>query len=103
MARYVLALTFCVGVLTVSAQASGPQAVDTLIRQYDAAAVADGRIQVSTAGNLAYVTGTSEDGPWMEVWRLKAGRWMMVAEAGRSEMAPIRFGIKRERSCRRTS
>jgi hypothetical protein len=73
------------------------------MRQYDAAAVADGKIQVSTTGNLAYVTGTSEDGPWLDVWRLRSGRWTMVAEAGRSEMAPIRFGVKRDRSCRKTS
>jgi hypothetical protein len=73
------------------------------MRQYDAAAVADGKIQVSTTGNLAYVSGTSEDGPWMEVWRLRSGRWTMVAEAGRSEMPPIRFGLKRDRPCRKTS
>lgn len=71
------------------------------MRQYDAADVAQGKIQVSTAGDLAYVTGTSPAGPWLKVWRLIAGEWKMVAEVTMTELAPIRFGAKRP--CRRIS
>jgi hypothetical protein len=37
------------------------------------------------------------------VWRRLDGEWKRVAEIAMSELTPIRFGAKRDRSCRRTS
>lgn len=99
MARLLLALVLLT--LPAAALASGPQGIDALIGQYDPTDVAEGRIQVSRAGELAYVSGTSPDGPWMEVWRHAGGKWTKVAEVVRTQVTPIRFGMKRP--CRRTS
>jgi ketosteroid isomerase-like protein len=103
MARNLLAVLLLLGVSPAVAFAAGPQGIDALMRHYDASAVAEGKIQVSTSGDVAYVSGTSADGPWLEVWRRAAGEWKMVAELVRTGLTPIRFGAKRDRSCRRTS
>jgi hypothetical protein len=36
----------------------------------------------------------------VDVWRLADGAWTLVAEMKVTELAPIRFGAKRNRSCR---
>lgn len=93
----------CLGLASAPAFAAGPQDVDSLMRHYDASDLAEGKIQVSTTGDVAYVSGISSGGPWLDVWRRSGGRWKMVAEIAMTELAPIRFGAKRDRSCRRTS
>ena len=101
MARNLLAVMFCFA--SASAFAAGPQEADLLMRNYSASEVADGKIQVSLSGDLAYVSGTSADGPWLDVWRRSEGKWTMIGELAMRELPPIRFGIKRDRACRRTS
>lgn len=102
MARNLLAVMFCL--VSGSAFAAGPRDTDLLMRNYSASEVADGKIQVSLSGDIAYVSGTSADGPWLDVWRrIAAGRWKMIGEVAMREIPPIRFGLKRDRSCRRTS
>lgn len=103
MSRNLLAVLWCLGSLSVPALAAGPQGFDAVMRHYDAAAVAAGKIQVSRSGDLAYVSGTSEEGPWLVIWRHASGEWKRVGEVVMTEMAPIRFGAKRDRTCRRTS
>jgi hypothetical protein len=97
MARILFAVIVCVELTSVSALAAGPQGMDAVMRNYDASAVADGKIQVSTLGDVAYVSGVSPDGPWMAVWRRSDGQWKIVAEVVPTPLKPIRFGAKRER------
>jgi hypothetical protein len=103
MTRNFLAATVCLVSVSVPAFASGPQDLAGLLRRYDASEVAKGAIQVSTSGDLTYVSGTSQRGPWLEVWRRTDGIWKMVAGAGVNEVTPLRFGTKRDRSRRCTS
>jgi ketosteroid isomerase-like protein len=97
MARIIFAVFVCLGFASLSAHAAGPQGMDTVMRHYDASAVAEGKIQVSASGDVAYVSGTSPDGPWMAVWRRTDGQWKIVAELVSTPLKPIRFGAKRER------
>ena len=99
MARTALALFLCVGLLPAAAAAADRQDLDAVIRNYDRTEIAAGTIEVSAWGDLAYVSGTSKKGPWLDVWRRTAGEWKMVAEVTRAELTPIRFGAKRSRSC----
>jgi hypothetical protein len=101
MARNLLAVMFCL--VTASAFAAGPQDADLLMRNYSASEVADGKIQVSVSGDIAYVSGASADGPWLDVWRRTEGTWKMIGELAMREISQIRFGVKRDRACRRTS
>jgi hypothetical protein len=103
MARILIAASLCLGVAT-SAFAAGPQEVDAVIRHYDADAVSQGRIAVEVSGDTAWVRGTSQGGPWLDVWRRSTGEWTLVAELLVAEVAPVRFGAgKRTRSCGRSS
>ena len=97
MARNLFPVLVCLGLASASAHAAGPQGMDAVIRHYDASAVAEGKIQVSTSGDVAYVSGTTAEGPWLNVWRLTAGEWKMIAELVSAPMTPIRFGLKRAR------
>ena len=103
MTRYLFVLAFCLGLSSASAGATSPDGIDAVMRHYDAAAVAGGGIQVSAADDVAYVSGVSPDGPWLDVWHRRDGEWKRVAEIATSGLTPIRFGAKRDRSCRRTS
>jgi hypothetical protein len=89
-----------VGLVPSAAVAADRHDLDAVIRNYDRTEIAAGTIEVSAWGDLAYVSGTSEKGPWLDVWRRTAGEWKMVAEVTRAELTPIRFGAKRARSCR---
>ncbi|MGH9373976.1 MAG: hypothetical protein ACRD15_20875 [Vicinamibacterales bacterium] len=97
MARNLFAVMFCL--VSASAFAAEPQDAHLLMRNYNASEVADGKIQVSLSGDIAYVSGTSADGPWLDVWRRTEGRWKMIGELAMREIAPIRFGVKRSRRC----
>lgn len=87
----------CLGLASAPALAAGPQGMDAVMRHYDASALAEGKIQVTTSGDMTYVSGTTTDGPWLNVWRLTAGEWKIVAEVVSTPMKPIRFGMKRGR------
>jgi hypothetical protein len=100
MARYFLALVTCLGLASVSAGAAGSQGMDAVMRHYDASAVAEGKIQVSAAGDVAWVSGTSDEGPWLAVWQRTGGEWKKIREVVRTQLTPIRFGVKREKPCR---
>ena len=101
MARTVSTVLLGVLLVPASALAGGPRDVDSVMRYYEASGVAREHIRVSMAGNLVYVSGTADGAPWLDVWRRTAGEWKIVAEAGFTEIAPIRFGAKpRQRSCR---
>lgn len=107
MAQNVIVFAMCLGLSTAAASAAsaaaGPAGFDSVMRHYDAAAVAEGEIQISTLPDVAYVSGTSAEGPWLDVWRRLDGEWKRVAEIAMNELKPIRFGAKRDRSCRRIS
>jgi ketosteroid isomerase-like protein len=100
MARILLVATLCLAVFPNLALAVPSPDVDALMRHYDAAAVAAGKIHVSADGDLVYVRGLAPGTPWIDVWRHDAGDWKLVAEMVVTELAPIRFGAKRNRSCR---
>jgi ketosteroid isomerase-like protein len=100
MVRTSLAVFLCVGLVPAAAAAGDRQSLDAVIRNYDRAEIATGTIQVSASGDIAYVSGTSEKGPWLDVWHHTAGKWKMVAEVMLADLGPVRFGAKRERSCR---
>jgi hypothetical protein len=97
MARNLLAVMFCL--VSASAFAAGPQEADLLMRNYNASEVAEGKIQVSLSGDTAYVSGTSANGPWLDVWRRTEGKWRMIGELAMRELPPIRFGVKRSPRC----
>jgi hypothetical protein len=103
MPRILLAVTLCLGVAPMSARAARPHDVDALMRHYDAVAVATGKIHISSEGDLVYVRGLAPGTPWVDVWRRAGDDWKLVAEMVVNEIAPIRFGAKRDRSCRGTS
>ena len=88
------------GLAPAAVAAGDRHPLDPVIRNYDRAEIATGTIQVSASGDVAYVSGTSEKGPWLDVWHRTAGRWKMVAEVMLADLAPVRFGAKRGRSCR---
>ena len=100
MARHLLVVICCL--VAAPALAAGPQGVDTLMRNYAAPDIEAGKIQVNIAGDVAYVSGSSP-APWLDVWRRTAGEWKRIAEVAMTELAPLRFGAKRHRSCRGTS
>ena len=100
MARTLLAVTFCLAVAPIPAAASDARDVDALMRHYDSRHVASGQLGVSTEGEFVYVRGLAPGMPWVDVWRLADGEWTLVAEMKVTELAPIRFGAKRNRSCR---
>lgn len=110
MVRMLIATAFrtalCLGAVTAPAAAAGPQDVldmDALVRHYGAAEVEKGRVEVTLSGDVAWVRGTVEGGPWLDVWSRRAGEWTLVAELQVAEIAPIRFGGRRYRPCSRTS
>ena len=100
MARPALATLVCVALLPAAAAAADRQNLDVVIGQYDRGDIAAGAIQVSASAEVVYVSGTSDRGPWLDIWRRSGGEWKLVAEMVVSEIAPIRFGVKRSRSCR---
>jgi hypothetical protein len=97
--RILLAVILSVGTTAASSWAT-PHDLDALMRHYDATDVAQGRLEVRTSGDLVYVRGTSKGTPWLNIWRTTNGEWKLVAEMVATELAPIRFGAKRGRSCR---
>lgn len=104
MDRTLLAVLTVAGVLLSGpAVAGGPDGVTVVARHYDALDLAEGRIRITAAGNEVWVSGTAPGGPWLEVWSRSGGRWTRIAEIEATEMAPIRFGAKRDRTCRRIS
>jgi hypothetical protein len=107
MVRMLIATAFCLGAITGPAEAAPheqeSQDIDALVRHYGAAEVEQGRVEVTRSGDVAWVRGTVEGGPWLDVWRRSAGEWRLVAELQVSEIAPIRFGGRRYRPCSRTS
>jgi len=100
MARMLLVATLCLGAFSNVALAVSSPDVEALMRHYDAAAVASGKLHVSTEGDLVYVRGLAPGTPWVDIWRHDQGDWKLVAEMKVTELAPIRFGAKRNRSCR---
>lgn len=103
MARIMITAILCLGAVS-PAFAADPQDVDALMRNYDADAVSQGRIEVELAGNLAWVRGTSKGGPWLDVWRRSTGEWTLIAELLVAEVAPVRFGAsRRTKTCGRSS
>jgi len=99
MARTVLFVLLCVGLLPAAAEAAN-HPLAAVLEHYDRDEIAAGAIQVSAAGDVAYVSGTSEKGPWLDVWRRRQGEWTRVAGVDFSAAPAIRFGAKRSRSCR---
>jgi hypothetical protein len=103
MARILIAAILCLGAAS-PALAADPQDVNALMRHYDSDAVAQGRIEVEFSGDTAWVRGTSQGGPWLDVWRRSTGEWTLVAELLVAEVAPVRFGApRRAKSCGRAS
>ncbi len=105
MVRILIATAFCLGVVTPAFAdvTDDVQDIDALVRHYGAAEVEQGRVEVTRSGDVAWVRGTVEGGPWLDVWRRSAGQWRLVAEVQVSEIAPIRFGGRKHRTCNRTS
>ena len=106
MVRILIATALGLG-LAGPALAAGPQdaqAFDALVRHYGEAQVEQGTVEVTfMSGDVAWVRGTVEGGPWLDIWRRDAGEWSLVAELHAQELAPIRFGARRHRGCSRTS
>jgi len=98
--RILLAIALCLVVAPMSAVASDVRDVDALMRHYDSRHVASGKLDVSAEGDLVFVRGLTPGTPWVDVWRLSDGEWTLIAEMKVTELAPIRFGAKRNRSCR---
>jgi hypothetical protein len=107
MVRILIATVLCGGVLAAPAHAADPQeaqAIDALVRHYGAAELEHGRVEVTfLSSDVAWVRGTVQGGPWLDVWERSAGEWTLVAELQAREKAPIRFGARRARGCSRTS
>lgn len=104
--RTALCTVLCLGAVAAPAFAADPrdvQDIDALVQHYGAAEVAQGKVEVTLSGDVAWVRGTVVGGPWLDVWRRRAGEWTLVAEVQVAETAPIRFGSRRSRPCTRTS
>ncbi len=105
MVRTLIATVVCLGVVTpaLADATDDVQDIDALVRHYGAAELEQGRVEVTRSGDVAWVRGTVEGGPWLDVWSRRAGEWTLVAELQVAEIAPIRFGGRRDRPCNRTS